>query len=369
VLRARFNDARFFWEADQKKKLAERVADLRQVTYQAKLGSYAAKTERNQDLAGKLAVEIGLPPALKVKVGRAAELAKCDLTTEMVKEFPELQGIIGGLYARHQGEDAEVADAIYDHYRPAGADDAIPRAVVGQMVALADKLDTLGGLFRLGMIPSGSRDPFALRRAAYGIIRILIEGGQRLTLDQLCRLAGADDNSDALREFFVDRLRYYLREVRGYQYDEVHAVLSASDQEPVDVAARAEAIAQVRPTPDFGPLAVSFKRIKNILRQAGGVDKYSRLSVDRARLEAGAESDLYSAFEELSPRVASLKEQGDYAAALAAIASLRPAVDKFFDKVLVMTQDEQIRDNRLAFLAHLLEEFSTIADFAEIVSA
>ena len=368
VLRARFNDARFFWEADQKQPLAERVADLKGVVFHAKLGTYFDKAERDQKLAGQIAEAVGLDDEQVTQAKRAAELAKCDLTTEMVGEFPELQGVIGGLYAAHQGEPQEVADAVYDHYCPAGADNAISRSRVGLAVALADKLDTLGGFFRVGIIPSGSRDPFALRRAAYGIIRILIEGELQLSLHTLVEWAEAGESRQALAEFFLDRLRYYLRDVRGYQYDEVNAVLAASADVPLDAAARAEAIAKVRPTPDFEPLAVSFKRIKNILRQAGGVENFAARTLDGKLIEEGAEADLHAAFERLRPSVAVHKQKGEYAEALTAIASLRPAVDRYFDDVLVMAKDETVKQNRLTLLAHLLDEFSTIADFAEIVS-
>jgi glycyl-tRNA synthetase beta chain len=369
VLRARFNDAQFFWRNDQRKKLSERIATLQAVTFQAKLGTYYEKTERNTKLAEQLANAIGLPAEQAGYACHAAGLAKCDLTTELVGEFPELQGVVGGLYARHQGEPEEVAAAVYDHYRPAGAEDRIPRGKVGQVVALADKLDTLGGFFRLGMIPSGSRDPFALRRAAFGIVRILIEGEHALSIPKLCELAGAGESAAALREFLLDRLRHYLRDIRGHAYDEVNAVLSGSSDVPLDAAERAQAISQVRPTPDFEPLAVSFKRIKNILEQAGGVDAFASGKVDAGLLETGAEQQLHAAFEHVKSKVAGHKQNGAYAAALTDIASLRPAVDKFFDDVLVNAKDENIRRNRLTLLAQLLREFSTIADFAEIVSA
>ena len=366
VLRARFNDAQFFWDADQQQSLANRIEDLKAVTFQARLGSYFEKTERQREIAAALARVLGLSDEQTRQVRRAAELAKCDLTTELVGEFPELQGIVGGLYAQHQGEPREVADAIYDHYRPVGAEDEIPRGPVGRLTAVADKLDTLGGLFRLGMMPTGSKDPFALRRAAYGIIRILVEGELPLSLPELCGMAAAGDHAAALEEFFIERLRYYLREARGCRRDEVQAVLSASSEQPLDVAARAEAISKVRPTENFQRLAAGFKRISNILRQAGGADEHGARGVDDGLLEAGAEKVLFERFAELSPRVARLKNDGRYEEALVAIASLRPAVDSFFDDVMVMTEDEIVRRNRLAFLARLQKEFSTMADFREI---
>jgi glycyl-tRNA synthetase beta chain len=368
VLRARFNDARFFWDVDQKRPLANRVGDLDGVVFHAKLGTYREKSERTARIVDEIGADLGLDDSTRQYAHRAAELAKCDLTTEMVGEFPELQGVVGGLYAAHQGEAQETADAVYDHYLPVGADDAIPRGTAGRLVAIADKVDTLGGFFRADMMPSGKRDPFALRRAAYGIIRILIEGKLPLSIGWLCEVSGAGDKAGDLREFFVDRLRYYLRDVRGYRYDEVNAVMKASSDVPLDVALRTEAISQVRPTPDFEPLAVSFKRIENILKQAGGVNKYAKQAVDPALLAAGAEADLQAAVANLREQVSSLKQAGEYVAALTTIASLRPAVDRFFDDVLVMAKDAAVKNNRLTFLAHVLTEFSTIADFAEIVS-
>ena len=370
VLRARFNDAEFFWQADQKRKLSERVEDLKLVTYHAKLGSYYDKTRRNQSLVAALAeVTGGLSQQQYDDARRAAELAKCDLTTEMVGEFPELQGVIGGLYAGVQGESKEVADAIYDHYKPGAAHENLPRGPIGQIVAIADKLHTLGGMFRLGMIPTGSKDPFALRRAAYGIVLIVVRGELPLTISTLCGLAGAGENTAELREFFLERLRHFLREEKGFKYDEVNAVLAAADDDPRDVVARCEAIAKVRPTENFEPLAVSFKRIKNILQQGGGIGRFEDRPVDQSLLESGPETKLFQTFEKLKPQVAEHKGQGDYVSALTAIASLRPAVDLFFDEVLVMAERKDVRRNRLTFLAQLLGEFSIIADFAEIVSA
>jgi len=348
VLRARFKDAKFFWETDQKKKLAERVADLAHVTFQAKLGSYLAKAERVKLLVGEVG---GDRPAV-----RAAELSKADLTTELVKEFTELQGVVGGLYAREQGEPEEVWTAIYDHYKPVSMEDSIPRSPAGQLVSIADKLDTLRGCFGIGLIPTGSKDPFALRRAAQGIVKILVEGKLRLPIRKLL-------NGDAkLEEFLLDRIRYYFKDIRGFKYDEVNAILASGWDDLVDVEERLIAIQAVRPTEDFEPLAASFKRIQNILKQAqftgdGG-------AIDSALLEPGPESDLYHEFQRVRGTLANLP----YRPALESIASLRPKVDLFFDKVLVNSQDPKIRQNRLTLLQTLLAEFSTIADFSEIVT-
>jgi glycyl-tRNA synthetase beta chain len=339
VLRARFNDARFFWDADQRRLLAERVADLANVTFQAKLGSYLEKTARMQALVQQLGGD--------THAVRAAELCKADLTTELVKEFTELQGVVGGLYARVQGEPDAVWQAVYDHYKPESMDDSIPRNRTGQLVALSDKLDTLRGCFAVGMIPSGSRDPFALRRAAQGVVKIVVEG--KLDLD----LAPYID-SDALREFFEDRVRYYFRDIRGFAYDEVNACMAAGWSRLVEVEARLERVQRLRTSPDFEPLAASFKRIRNILEQAkfGGAGK-----VDESLLEAGPERDLHDEYRRISGQPIEN-----------AIARLRPKVDLFFDKVLVNAPDARVRQNRLTLLNTLLAEFSTIADFSEIVT-
>ena len=339
VLRARFNDARFFWSVDQQKKLADRVADLGHVTFQEKLGSYLDKAERMERLVEEFGGD--------TDAVRAARLAKCDLTTELVKEFTDLQGVVGGLYARAQGEPEAVWKAIYDHYRPVSMEAAIPRTRTGQTVALADKVDTLRGCFRVGLVPSGSSDPFALRRAAQGVVKILAEGEVALNLADL---AGGDAQ---LVEFFRDRIEYYFREVRGYRYDEVRAAMAVGFADLKDLEARLAALHAVRPTENFEPVAASFKRIKNILRQAG----FPKGTVEEALLEAGPERELWEAVA----RVAGED--------LAGIAGLRPEVDRYFDKVLVNAQDPKIRANRLAFLAGLYEKFSLVADFSEIVTS
>ncbi len=367
VLRARFNDARFFWDFDRRQRLSERVEGLKAITFQTDLGSYFDKTERNRDAVKDLAEALSFDAVQLQSADRAAELAKCDLTTEMVGEFPELQGQIGGLYAADQGEAQDVADAVYDHYLPAGYGGSLPRGLVGKIVSLADKLTTLGGMFSLGMIPTGSRDPLALRRAAYGVIRIVVEGELPLSLDRLVGIAGGG-NAGKLREFFVERLRYWLRESGGFAYDEIAAVLAVSDAVPIDVAARAKAVAAVRSTPDFEPLAVNFKRIRNILEKAGGERKYVDRVLDRELLEPGAEAELHTSLGNILGRIPKSGETVKYEEALRKIAGLRSAVDKFFDDVLVMTENEAVRENRLTFLALLLTKLSLIADFSEIVS-
>ncbi len=366
VLRARFNDARFFWELDQRRSLAERVEDLKAVTFQASLGSYWAKTESNLAAVDRLGRALAADAAATARAQRAAQLAKTDLTTEMVGEFPELQGKIGGLYAAAQGEPQEVADAIYDHYLPVGGSGPIPRSPAGQLVSLADKLTTLGGMFRIGLAPTGSKDPLALRRAAFGVIRIVVEGSLAISLDRLVDIAAAGDNAPKLREFFLDRLRYWLQEAGSFGADSVHAVLSASDSVPVDALARARALAEVRHTADFESLAVSFKRIRNILEQLGPTALQAGTSVDPGLLEDGAEADLHAALRPVAAEVAAQNAKRDYATSLRAIATLRPALDRYFEDVLVMAEDAAVRRNRLAFLAGMLRSLSTIADFSLI---
>jgi glycyl-tRNA synthetase beta chain len=347
VLRARFTDARFFWDADQKRKLSDRVADLAHVTFQAKLGSYLEKTRRIESLAKDLG---GDHHAL-----RAAELSKTDLTTELVKEFTELQGIVGGLYARAQGEPEEVAQAIYEHYKPVGMEDSIPSTPAGRILSIADKIDTLRGCFQIGLIPSGSKDPFALRRAAQGIVKIVVEGGMKLELQPLL---GGDAK---LEDFLLDRVRYYFRDIRQFPYDEINAVLASGWSDLTGVEQRLNAIRAVRPTENFEPLAAAFKRISNILKQAQFSGEHA---IDQSLLEAGPEADLYAAYQ----RTLRLAKGADYPTALQTIAALRPHVDLFFDKVLVNAKDAQVRANRFALLSSMRREFSTIADFSEIVT-
>ena len=330
VLRARFNDARFFWDQDQKKPLAARLEDLKTVTFQAKLGSYYDKTQRVVALVKQLGGN-----------ERAALLCKCDLTTDMVKEFTDLQGIVGGLYARAQGEGEEVAQAIYDHYKPLSMEDEIPSTHNGRLLSLADKYDTLVECLKVGMTPTGSRDPFGLRRAAQGIVRIIVEG----------RVTPAPPLEG---EFLRDRVEYYFRDVRGFAYDEVRACMAAGWTDLIDLESRLLRVKAVRTTPDFEPLAASFKRIKNILKQASF---FNSDSLDVGLLEAGPEQDLY--FEMRRTRGQALESR---------IGPLRPKIDLFFDKVLVNAPDSKVRLNRLTLLQGLLAEFSEIADFSEIVT-
>lgn len=384
VLRARFNDAQFFWNADQKIPLRERVDLLKNVTFQKDLGSYYEKSHRVAKLAEDVAQDLA-DMGMKVDaptVAEAAWLAKADLTTELVKEFTELQGVVGGLYARAQGLPGDVATAIYDHYKPESVEAAAPCNIEGAVVSIADKADSIAGMFALGLQPSGSKDPFALRRQANGIVKTIAEHKLRLGLRQLFldaqkqykgseaakKFSTADKTETALHGFLRERLDFCLREVRGFAYDVVNAVLAAGADDIVDAITRAQALSEVRSSSDFEAIATSFKRMKNILRQASSGGKQAAKEVNQALLQEAAEKSLA---EQAAARVAVVerhKQSGNYRDALAEISKLRPAIDAFFDKVMVMAEDERLRANRLALLQKLLSDFSTIADFSEIVT-
>lgn len=373
VLRARFNDARFFWEFDQRVPLTDRVALLEHVTFQKDLGSYAKKTARVAELVKQLAAKaadggVALDANAAVE---AARLSKTDLTTDMVKEFTELQGVVGGLYARAQGYPAAVSDAIYDQYKPVSMEDSVPRSTEGAVLAMADKADTIAGMFGLGMEPTGSKDPFALRRAANGIVKILAESevALPLTLSGVAVAAANGDNklAEKVRAFLVERLEFYLREARGQAYDVVKAVLAAGSDDVRDAVARAEAVTAARGSADFEAVSAAFKRMKNILAQAREKGISAGASVDAALLTETSEKDLAGRSEELAGRVKSLGTGKNYRGALEEIATLRSQVDAFFDAVMVMAPDEKVRANRLALLHRVLQDFSGIADFSEIV--
>jgi glycyl-tRNA synthetase beta chain len=307
---------------------------------------------------------------------RAAELAKCDLATEMVREFTELQGVVGGLYAKAQGESEEVAEAVYDHYRPVGLDDPIPRNLTGCAVALADKMDSIVGCFSVGLTPTGSSDPYALRRAALGIVKIILDKKLYVSLSLFIGAAGkalathppkkaiTPQQETQVLEFLLERARFVLRERSGYAYDEVNAVLRAGNDDLVDVEKRLRALKTIRKSKNFEPLAVSFKRIRRILEKANTGSEVH--PVNKELLEKDAERELYAAVRKAAGKVSDDKRAGRYQEALEEIAGLRKAVDQFFLDVMVMAENEAVRNNRLALLAELLREFTTIADFSEL---
>ncbi len=380
VLRARFADAQFFWQADQKCRLADYLPKLERVTYESRLGSYRDKVERIRAIARWLTEQwfnLGMHHAHVAEADRAAELAKCDLATEMVREFTELQGIVGGLYARAQGESDEIADAVYDHYRPVGLEDPIPRNLTGCAVALADKFDSIVGCFAVGVVPTGSSDPYALRRAALGVVKIILE--KRLPVSLSLAIGAAaktllthkpkrgvtPDQETQILDFLLDRAKFVFREREGFGYDEVSAVFRAGADDLVDVHKRLVALKAIRRSKNFEPLAVSFKRIRKILEKANLAPGDAR-HVNSELFESAAERELYSAVRAAAAKVQTQKRAGKYQDALEAIAGLRKVVDQFFDGVMVMAENEAVRNNRLSLLAELLREFTTVADFSEI---
>jgi glycyl-tRNA synthetase beta chain len=384
VLRARFRDARFFWDTDQKHSLRERVEWLKSVTFQKDLGSYYEKSERVVKLCGSIADELSHAGVVLRydELMEAARLAKTDLTTELVKEFTELQGIVGGLYATAQGLPKATANAIYDQYKPASMEDAVPRTPEGAVLSIADKADSVAGMFALGMVPSGSRDPFALRRQANGIVKIVAEHKlplriAKLFVDsrELYQGTTAETKFDAkmkfvgaIEVFFRERLEFYLRDALGFAYDVVNAVLGAGSDDVLDAVERAKAVTAVRKTENFEPIAAAFKRIKNIIRQAREKNFEIPDKTHVNALQQDEEKRLATEAGAIANSVGSLRESKNYEQALIEISKLRPAVDAFFDKVMVMVEDERLRANRLALLQSLLLDFSTIADFSEIVT-
>ncbi len=369
-LRARFKDARFFWDFDQKTPLVDRVESLKNVTFQKELGSYYWKTEQNLAVAKALwdaASQAGKLNCDWNALETATRLAKTDLTAELVKEFTELQGVIGGLYARTQGLGERVALAIYEQYTPASTEDEIPVSVEGQLFGLADRTQTITAMFRIGNAPTGSKDPFALRRAANAIVKILAESGLALSLSDVLKASGAGDANQQVVAFLRERLNFYLKDVRGFAYDVVNAVLAADADDVRDAIARAEALTAVRGSEDFVAISAAFKRIKNILRQAGEKG-FAVGSAEGVTLAAEAQQ-LSSEAAALAPRVAELRGKRAYGEALALIATLRPTVDAFFDKVMVLDPDAAVRGANLGVIASVLSGFSGIADFSEIVTS
>ncbi len=393
VLRARFKDAQFFWDFDQKTPLIDRVESLKNVTFfrpptdQDEPRMYDWKARNNWAAAERLAAK-AISGGAKVDVPalrKAAELSKTDLTAELVKEFTELQGIIGGLYARAQGLGDKVGDAIYDQYTPASIEDRIPRTVEGQILGIADRIQTIVYMFGIGMAPTGSKDPFALRRAANAIVKILAESSLSLTLwDVLGSYTGivwadkdgkrvdeprdidADQTLTAASAFLRERLHFYLKDVRGYAYDVVNAVLAAGADDVHDAIARAEALTAARESGDFAAISAAFKRIKSILRQAE--EKGFAIQAASGIVLSPEAQQLADAASALAPRVAELRRQRAYTEALTLIATLRPTVDAFFDKVMVLDPDPAVRGAHLALIDEVLRGFSGIADFSEIVT-
>ncbi len=364
VVRARLADAKFFFDQDRKRTLESRLPLLASVIYHAKLGSQLERVERLTGIAVEIAKHLGVD---RTHVERAARLAKADLRTEMVGEFPELQGIMGRYYAQHDGEPADVATAIEEHYRPRFADDALPSTPVGICVALADKLEALVGLFGIGEKPTGDKDPFALRRHAIGVLRMLIEKRLPLAIDALLAIATQAFNgikafkpaSAEITAFLYDRLRGLLRE-QGYSANEVESVVAPQPARIDDIVERLAAVRAFMQLPEAESLAAANKRIGNILKKSAGAAK----TVDPALLFEPAEKALAAAFAQAAPRAQAQFAAGNFAEALRELAPLKLPVDQFFDDVMVNVDDARLRANRLALLAQLREQMNRVADLS-----
>lgn len=367
VIVPRLTDAMFFWDSDRKTRLEAHLPELERITFQKGLGSLADKSRRVAKLAEQIAGQINGDPGL---TNRAGLLCKCDLVTGMVGEFPELQGVMGGHYAHHDHEPEAIAAAISEHYRPRHAGDDLPKTLIGKVLAIADKLDTLTGIFALGQKPSGDKDPFGLRRAGLGVMRILVEQQLDLDLTQLLRAALAGQQRgqnqealvDELYEFLLERLWGYYLET-GIRADVFAAVRARRPPRPLDFQRRIQAVNTFLTSPEAVSLASANKRIANILKQGGGVNTRE---VEWSLLHEPAEKSLLAHIERLQQDIRPLLASGDYTATLKKLAALRAPVDEFFNQVLVMDPDAKIRANRLALLGRLSDLFLHIADLALI---
>jgi glycyl-tRNA synthetase beta chain len=363
VVRPRLADAKFFFDQDRKKSLMDRIPGLAKVVYHNKLGTQGERVERVAALARAIGAKLG-GEALANQADRAAVLAKADLLTDMVGEFPELQGIMGRYYALHDGEPAEVADAIEDHYKPRFAGDELPRGKVGLCVALADKLQTLADMFGIGQLPTGDKDPFALRRHALGLLRMLIERDLPLDLTWLFQAAKLTDAkiADQLSEFIYERLAGSLRE-QGYSALEVEAVVGLRPQRLGDIPKRLAAVRAFAELPEAASLAAANKRVGNILKKAEGAVS---AGVDAALLKEPAEVALSQALDTVKAQADAAFERGDYSASLQSLAALRAPVDAFFDAVMVNAEDAALRANRLGLLATLHQAMNRVADLSRL---
>ena len=397
VIRPRLSDAAYFFDTDCERSLESRLEGLEAVIFQRRLGTLRAKAERVSELAGRVARAMGESGEVVARARRAGLLSKCDLLTEMVGEFPELQGRMGREYARRDGEPAAVADAIGEVYMPRFADDDIPGTAIGRAIAIADKLDTIGGCLSLGQTPTGDKDPFALRRAALGTLRIMIEGELALDLDEMIEAAfecytgqSHEDPGAAAREgypddrvvsvnmaslrtgaevrrFMLDRLRAYFAD-RSIPTDVFNAVLARQPSQPLDFAYRVRAVEAFRTLPEAASLAAANKRIRNILRQAEQAEIRIPGEVDDSLFREEAERSLSGVLTGIEPRARTMLDAGEYTGALACLAGLRDDVDRFFDTVKVMDDDEKLRGNRLALLARIGALFMETADISLLQS-
>lgn len=372
VLRARLADAQFFYKSDLKESLDDRVEKLKGVLFQAKLGSMHEKVERVQKIAGFLADKVEKGVNLKKEATRAAWLCKADLVSQVVGEFPKLQGVMGRVYASVAKEPANVAAAIEEHYRPIYSGGELPKTTAGAVLGIADKIDNICGFFSVGLVPTGASDPYALRRQGIGIIQIMLEKDFSFSLRavieksiKLYNIKGAKkirEIADNVNTFILNRMTHQLAE-DGFSKDVIASVVSVSGDNVPDLWNRAKALQDLKTAPDFEPLAVAFKRVVNIIKKAKA---FKAKPVNESLFEHDSESELFSAYEDVKNRVADNLVKGEFGQALHEIASLRDTVDAFFDGVLVMAKNTKIRNNRLALLRHIADLFETIADFSKI---
>jgi glycyl-tRNA synthetase beta chain len=367
VLRARLADAAFFWDTDLKTKLKDREPALKNVLFQEKLGSYYDKSQRVLALLPPITEALGCP-ALLSDLEIAAHLYKCDLITEMVKEFTDLQGVVGGLYARTEGYPPAVWHAIYEQYCPKSTNAPSPSSETGALLALVDRLDTVCGCFCVGLIPSGSGDPFAVRRQGNGILKIIFDHHLNISLNQAIQWSlksygrESAEISGNLQEFFEGRMRFLFEEM-GYDYDCINAILAAGFDDPLDALERLRALQQMRREADFHSLASNFKRVANILSQA----EIAGSSVDVSKLTDAAEQTLWKSYLQIQPEVETARKNHDYAAALRSLASMRNSIDAFFKEVMVMAEDPATRANRISMLNCISQLFNSMADISRIV--
>ncbi len=367
VLRARLADAAFFWDTDLRTTLKDREVSLKNVLFQEKLGSYYDKSQRVLALLPPITRALGCSHLL-ADLEVAAHLFKCDLITEMVKEFTDLQGVVGGLYAKAEGYPDSVWRAIYEQYYPKSTSAPSPSSETGAVLALADRLDTVCGCFCVGLIPSGSGDPFAVRRQGNGILKIIFDHRLSLSLYQAIQWSlqsygrASDETAAALKEFFEGRLRFLFEEL-GYDYDCINAILAAGFDDPLDALERLRALQEMRQEADFRSLASNFKRVVNILSQAGEAGS----TIDPSKLTDAAEQALWSSYLQTQPAVEAARKNHDYGAALRSLASMRDTVDAFFKEVMVMAEDPATRNNRISMLNCISQLFNSIADISKIV--
>lgn len=367
VIRPRFADAEFFWNQDRKSKLADRTEQLGTVVFQKKLGTLLDKIRRVEKISAAIADQL---KGDKKLASRAAQLCKCDLMTEMVGEFASLQGIMGRYYAIHDGENAEVAQALEDYYKPKFSGDSLPQSITSQSLAIADRLDTLLGIFAIGQIPTGDKDPFALRRAALGVLRIIIENKLDLDLSGLIDIAAKQHDKsikpgnakEPVLDFILDRLHAYYID-QGIRPDVLDAVLSTKPTKPLDIDNRLQAVANFRQLAEAESLAAANKRIGNILKK---IDGKLPVKINEKLLQETAENNLYSTLNKLDDKVQSLIDQAKYQDALTELSTLRKDVDQFFDDVMVMADDDKLKNNRIALLNKLHGLFLQIADISKL---